>query len=195
MSDERIEATNGGRTLTPEGKRAFAYELALGYYTDDELRRRFKLIPVSFEMYKQSDEIATIRLEEQRKIDESDHALKLIARRATRTVLEENIKLLRDPDANAKTRMAAGAQIRELAEGVDRVALKDATNTGGAVIIHTNLAMEGQKGVYQVTAREIDEQLEENRRLQAENSAEARVAAEDALMDLIGDPTPEETQS
>jgi hypothetical protein len=180
-----LEATNGGRTLTPEGKRAFAYELALGYYTEDELRRKFKLIPVSFAMYLASEEIANLRLEEQRKIDESDHALKLIARRATRTVLEENIKLLRDPDANAKTRMAAGAQIRELAEGVDRVALKDATNTGGAIIIHTNLSMEGQKGVYQVTAKEIDSQLEENRKLQAE-----QVATDDELMALIGSNSP-----
>ena len=190
MSDEPttiIEATNGGRTLSAEGKRAFAYELALGYYTDDELRRKFKLIPQSFNQYKASDEIAGLRLDEQRKIDESDFALKLIARRATRTVLEENIKMMKDPDAPAKTRMAAGAQIRELAEGVDRVALKDATASGGAVIIHTNLAMEGQKGVYQVTASEIDAQLAENRELQAANSAEARVAAEDAeLLALIG---------
>lgn len=184
MSDTPIiEAINGGRTLTTDGKRAFAYELALGYYTDDELRRKFKLIPGSFSMYMASEEIALLRLDEQRKIDESDHALKLIARRATRTVLEENIKLLRDPDANAKTRMAAGAQIRELAEGVDRVALKDASNTGGAVIIKTNLAMEGQKGVYQVTAAEIDTQVEENRRLQAEQ------VADNELMALIGDAT------
>jgi hypothetical protein len=183
-----LVATGGGRTLGPEAKREFAYELALGYYTDDELRRKFKLIPTAFAMYKASEEIALMKLDEQRKIDESDHALKLIARRATRTVLEENIKLLRDPDANAKTRMAAGAQIRELAEGVDRVALKDATASGGAVIIHTNLAMEGQKGVYQVTAKEIDAQLAENRELAAANSAEARVAAEDAeLLALIGE--------
>lgn len=192
MSDEpRIEATNGGRTLTPEGKRAFAYELALGYYTDDELRRKFKLIPAAFAMYQQSEEIGMLRLEEQRKIDESDFALKLIARRATRTVLEENIKMMKDPDAPAKTRMAAGAQIRELAEGVDRVALKDAQASGGAVIIHTNLAMEGQKGVYQITAKEVDQQLAENRALQAEQ----QLATDDALMALIGDNTPEESQS
>lgn len=180
-----LEATNGGRTLTPEGKRAFAYELALGYYSDDELRRKFKLIPGAFAMYAQSDEIALMRLEETRKIDESDYALKLIARRATRTVLEENIKMLRDPDAPAKTRMAAGSQIRELAEGVDRAALKDVENTGGAVIIKTNLAMEGQKGVYQVTAKEIDEQLAENDELKRRVSEQ--VAADDELMALIGE--------
>ena len=178
-------STNGGRTLTDDEKRAFAYEVALGYYNDEELRRKFKLQPTSFTMYKASTEIADMVIEEKRKIDESDYALKLIARRATREVLESNLKLMRDPDSPAKTRMAAGAQIRELAEGVDRAALKDSENTGGAVIIRTNLSMEGQKGVYQITAKEVETQLAENRALQAQVTADAERDAE--LLALIGE--------
>lgn len=182
----KIEATNGGRTLSTEGKRAFAYELALGYYNPDELRRRFKLLPGTMAVFMESEEIMALKLEEQRKIDESDFALKLIARRATREVLESNIKIMRDPDATAKIRMTAGQQIRELAEGVDRAALKDVENTGGAVIIKTNLAMEGQKGVYQVTASEIEEQITENRELQAAEVARES-ARETELLELIGE--------
>ena len=182
-------ATSGGRTLDEAGKKELAYEIALGYFNDDELRRKFKLIPSALTMYKASEEIALLVQEEKRKIDESDFALKLIARRATREVLESNLKIMRDADAPAKTRMAAGMQIRELAEGVDRVALKDGENTGGAIIIKTNLAMEGQKGVYQVTAKEIDDQLAENQRLIAAQTAEITATADrDAeLMALIGE--------
>lgn len=186
-------AINGGRTLPDEAKQEFAYELALGYFNDEELRRKFKLIPTSFEMYKASDEIALLVQSEKRKIDESDVALKLMARRAAREVLESNIKILRDPDAPAKTRMAAGQQIRDFAEGVDKAALRDPENTGGAVIIHTNLNMEGAKGVYTVTAREIDEQQAENREIA--NAAAAEIKPEHiqrrerdaAILELIGE--------
>lgn len=182
---------NGGRTLSAEEKQQFAYELALGYFSDDELRRKFKLIPTAFSMYKASEEIADLVMIEKRKIDESDFALKLIARRATREVLENNLKIMRDADAPAKTRMAAGAAIRDLAEGVDKAALKDPENTGGAVIIRTNLNMEGAKGVYQVTAKEIDEQLAENRKIQAEAASKAAdeaatEAANIELQELLG---------
>ena len=180
-------SSNGGRTLSAEEKQQFAYELALGYFADDDLRRKFKLIPTAFEMYKASEEIADMVLAEKRKIDESDFALKLIARRAAREVLESNLRIMRDPDAPAKTRITAGQQIRDFAEGVDKAALRDPENTGGAVIIRTNLNMEGQKGVYQVTAREIDEQVAENRALQEKAAGVARDDARDAeIQGLLG---------
>lgn len=180
-------ASSGGRTLDAEGKQQLAYEIALGYFNDDELRRKFKLIPSALAMYQGSEEILALVQDERRKIDSSDEALKLMARRAAREVLESNIKILRDPDAPAKTRMAAGQQIRDFAEGVDRAALKDPENTGGAVIIATNLAMEGAKGVYQVTAREIDEQLAENRKLlEAQAAALAEPEMDAELVKLLG---------
>lgn len=176
-----LTAINNGRTLTEEGKQAFAYELALGYFLDEELRRRFKLQPSAFESYRKSEEIADLVLLKKREIDESDFALKVHARRAVRLSLDEYFKIVRDPEAPAKTRMEAGKQIREIAAGVDRAVKDTGDDTEGAVIIKTNLSMDGMKGTYAITAAEIEEQVNEN----AELSAAALTPA-DEIAALIG---------
>jgi hypothetical protein len=178
-------AINNGRTLTDDEKKQFAYEIALGYFEDDELRRRFKLQPGPFADYKVSEEINNLVLLARREIDESDVALKIHARRAMRMMIDQYVAIVRDPEAPAKTRMEAGKQLRETAIGVDKQVLND-PESGGAVIIRTNLGMEGAKGVYTVTSKEIQDQLEENDRMARElhgNDAIDEIAA------LIGEPT------
>ena len=176
---------NNGRTLTDEGKQQFAYELALGYFADDDLRRRFKLQPSVYATYRASDEIADLVLVKRREIDESDFALKVHARRAARIALDEYLTIVRDPEAPAKTRMEAGRQIREIASGVDK-AVKDSGEGGeGPVIIKTNLSLEGAKGVYAITAAEISAQVEENTKLVAERVA--RDDLHDEIAALIGE--------
>lgn len=154
-------ASNNGRTLSDEEKDQFAYECALGYFDEEQMRRRFKLAPAAFVMYCNSDEIRDLVLLKKREIDESDFALKVHARRAARIVLDENIKLLQDKEAPAKTRIEAGKQIREIAAGVDKAVLKGGGDEGGAVIIRTNLDLEGAKGVYAVSAADIREQMKD----------------------------------
>jgi hypothetical protein len=176
---------NNGRTLTDEEKQTFAYEIALGYFEDDELRRRFKLLPQSFALYKASEEINNLVLLKKREIDESDVALKIHARRAMRLMIDQYIGIVKDPEAPAKTRMEAGKQLRETAIGVDKQVLND-PETGGAVIIRTNLGMEGAKGVYTVTSQEIQEQLADNDRMARELHGNAAI---DEIAALIGEPT------
>lgn len=179
-------AKNDGRTLTEEEKQQFAYELALGYFDDEELRRRFKLQPAPFAMYKASDAIQLLVLEKQRELDESDFALKVHARRAARVALSEYINIVKDPEAPAKTRMEAGKQIREIARGVDKDALQGDTGEG-MLILKTNLDLEGAKGVYAITAEEIQEQHEENERLLGEATEMAENDQRDAeIAALIG---------
>lgn len=173
--------TNHGRTLTAEGKQQFAYELALGYFAMDEMRRRFKLSPQAFDAYVESDEIRDLVLQKKREIDESDFALKVHARRAARLALDEYVKIVQDADAPAKTRMEAGRQIREIASGVDKAVKDGDTDEGGAVIIKTNLTMEGAKGVYAITAEEISAQVEENTKL-----AQEALTPADEIAALIG---------
>lgn len=174
---EQLTATNNGRTLTQEAKEQFAYEIALGYFDVEQLRRRFKLQPQAFEAYCHSEEIADMVTLKKREIDESDNALKIHARRAARIVLEESIKLVRDPEASARTRMDAGKQIREIAAGVDKAVLKrEGDSEGeGPMIIKTNLDLEGAKGVYAITAQEIAEQTTEHE------------TDEDEINSLLGD--------
>ena len=180
-----------GRTLTAEEKDQFAYEVALGYFTDDELRRRFKLQPAAYDYIKGSASMQLRILDKLRVLDESDFALKVHARRAARVALGEYIKIVKDDEAPAKTRMEAGRQIREIARGVDKDVLA-ADVSEGMLVLKTNLDLEGAKGVYAITADEIETQLEENDRLKAEMAerAEAEVDAEteqeNELMRLLG---------
>jgi len=161
-------ASNHGRTLSDEEKEQFAYEIALGYFDEDQLRRRFKLQPTAFALYCNSEEIHDLVLMKKREVDESDFALKVHARRAARVALEEYIKLVQDKEAPAKTRMEAGKQIREIAAGVDKAVLggKGGADEGGAVIIRTNLDLEGAKGVYAVSAADIREQMKDAPRVE-----------------------------
>lgn len=167
-------AISGGRTLTKEGKEQFAYELALGYFDAESLRRRFKLIPAAFAKYIQDEEMIALVSAKKREIDESDFALKLLARRAARAMLEMNLGIARDPEAPAKTRMEASKLIREMAQGVDKRDLKDTIDpTEKPVVIRTNLDVEGAKGVYAITSKDIDEQMKKN---EAERAASEREA-------------------
>lgn len=178
-------ASNNGRTLSDEEKEQFAYEIALGYFDEDQLRRRFKLAPAAFVMYCNSEEVHDLVLSKKREVDESDFALKVHARRAARVALEEYIKIVQDKEAPAKTRMEAGKQIREIASGVDKAALGGgAADEGGAVIIRTNLDLEGAKGVYAVSAADIREQMKDR---PAEISAVISAPLDPEIMALLGE--------
>ena len=177
-----ITATHFRRTLTEEEKDAFAYEVALGYFEPEELRKIFKLLPEGFNQYMASDEMATRIALKKREIDESPNALRILARRAARKAVEANAKLVEDPDAPAKTRMEAGRQLREFAVVADRESLAKGDADEGAVIIRTNLDMGNAKGVYTITAAEIEEQEAEN----AELSKEAGAVLEDDFTELLG---------
>ncbi len=168
-------AKNDGRTLTIEQKDALAYEIALGYFEADELRRKFKLQPHAFMNYITSEEIKDLVMLKKREIDESDFALKVHARRAARTALDEYIKIVKDGEAPVKSRIEAGRQIREIAEGVDRAV--GASEEGGMVIVKTNLDLDGAKGVYVVTAEEVSEQMAENLQLAKESAGDAELDA------------------
>lgn len=178
-------AINGGRQLTDDEVDKFAYEIALGYYTDEELRQHFKLIPSSFDTWKSSSRVQSLLLVKRREIDESDAALKIHARRAMRKSIDEYIKIVEDKEAPAKTRMEAGRQLREIAAGVDKAALSDPTNTGERpVIIKTNLDLKGAKGVYVITAKEIEDQAEEAKILERERHGDNVM---DEIASLIGE--------
>lgn len=167
MSDEKpVEPPRYRRTLTEAEKDKFAYELALGYYTTDELRHVFKLLTEGLKNYLESEEMKTRVMKHKRLIDESPDALRIHARRAARLAIDEYAKLVKDPDAPAKTRMEAGRQLREYAMVADREALED-PNAGTAVIIRTNLDMASAKGVYTIRAEDIEAQEAENERLAA----------------------------
>lgn len=166
------------RTLTAEEKEKFAYEIALGYYTPDELRHAFKLLPQAFGLYIASDEIKQLVIVQRRAIDESDQAMRIHARKAARVAIEQNVKLVSDPDAPARTRMAASKELREFASVVDKAAL--ATDGEGPIIIRTNLDLKAARGVYTISREEVDAQVAENERA----AAEAEVA--DDFADLLG---------
>lgn len=145
------------KTLSAEEKEKFAYEIALGYYSPDELRHAFELLPQGFNMYMDSDEIKRLVIVQKRLVDESDAAVRILARRAARKAIDENIKLVSDPDAPARTRMAASKELRDFAAGFDT---KAPAETGdGPLIIKTNLDLVGAKGVYTIKREEIEEQL------------------------------------
>lgn len=146
------------KTLSEEEKERFAYELALGYYELEELRRVFKLLRENFNQYLESEDIKTRVMLHRRQIDESPDALRIHARRAARIAIEEYAKLVKDPDAPAKTRMEAGRQLREYAMIADKEAIEQGGE--GPIIIRTNLDMDA-KGVYQIKAEDIEQQVDE----------------------------------
>lgn len=148
---------NYRKALTEDEKEMFAYELALGYYTPDELRHIFKIINENFNNYMASEDMRFRVLRKKREIDESPDALRIHARRAARVAIEELGKLVQDEEAPAKTRMEAGKQLREYAMIADKEALTD-PDGGGAVIIKTNLDLQTANGVYAISAQEVDEQ-------------------------------------
>lgn len=187
MSDNAKYTKNDGRTLTDEGKDAFAYEVALGYFSDEEMRRRFKLRPSAYEVILASEEVQDLILDKKRELDESDFALRVHARRAARVALEQCILIVKDEEAPARTRMDASKQIREIASGVDKDVLRGGGDAGeGAIIIKTNLGLEDTSGVYAITAAEISEQVEENDRIRAENN-DLSSARDAEIMALIGE--------
>jgi len=147
-------------TLADEEKETLAHELALGYYTNDELRHVFKLHPSAMTLYLESEGFAARVAQAKRKIDESDQALRIHARKAARVAIDELAALVKDKDAPAKTRMEAGRQLREYAFGADRNVLPAAAAGEGAIYIESNLDFGEQKGVYSLTAKEIAEQEE-----------------------------------
>lgn len=164
-----IKATRFRKTLTDDEKDAFAYEMALGYFEPEELRKVFKLLPEGFKAYIESDEMQTRIAVKRREIDESPNALRILARRAARKAVEANAKLVEDPDAPARTRMEAGRQLREYAVVADKDALKKGSAAEeGPIIIRTNLDLASARGVYSVTAEEVEEQEAENRELEEE---------------------------
>lgn len=152
-------ATNGGRTLTADEKEEFAYELALGYFDDEGLRLRFGLLPSALETYKASEDIKRMVLLKQREIDESDEAMRIHARRAARVAISDMAALVQDEDAPAKVRMDASRQLREFATIVDKNAIDEGGE--GPLYIKTNLDLGAANGVYAVTARDVDEQMDE----------------------------------
>jgi cytochrome c1 len=171
------------KVLSEDEKEKFTYELALGYYELEELRQVFKLLRENFNSYLASEDMKRRVAMKRRVIDESPDALRIHARRAARVAIDEYAKLVKDPDAPAKTRMEAGRQLREYAMVADKEALED-PNSGGAVYIKTNLDMVNAKGVYKITAEEIDEQIAENERLAEESGAEQPEV--DDFADLLG---------
>lgn len=163
-------------TLLEPEKERFAYELALGYYEPEELRQVFKLLKDNFKAYLESEDIKLRVMRHRRVIDESPDALRIHARRAARIAIEEYAKLVKDPDAPAKTRMEAGRQLREYAMVADKEAIEQGGE--GPTIIKTNLDLQGAKGVYQIKAEDIERQ-------EAENAALAAEQGED-FADLLG---------
>jgi len=168
------------RTLDAEEKEKFAYELALGYYTEDELRHVFKLLPLNFAHYTASEEIRRLAMVKRREIDESDQAVRIHARRAARVAIDQNAKLVQDDDAPARVRMAASKELREFAIVADKAAIE--VTGDGPIIIRTNLDLKTAQGVYTIRREEVEEQLAENARMIAEAAAEK---AED-FSDLLG---------
>lgn len=165
-----ITAEKFRKTLTDEEKDAFAYEMALGYFEPEQLRKVFKLLREGFDMYMASEAMQTAIAVKQRQIDESPNALRILARRAARKAVEANAKLVEDPDAPAKTRMEAGRQLREYAVVADKEAIAKGGDEDGAVIIRTNLDMGEAKGVYTISAAEVEEQEAEIAELEAESA-------------------------
>lgn len=165
------------RYLTDEEKEKFAYELALGYYTNDELRHVFKLYPINCQEYLESDEIKRLVMMKRREIDESDQAVRIHARRAARAAIDQNVALVKDADAPARVRMAASKEIRDFAVVADKKAIDEPID--GPIIIRTNLDLKDASGVYTVTRREIDQQIAENAKLEA---------GEDDFSDILGVP-------
>ena len=156
--EEREVSSNAGRTLNAEDKEKFAYEVALGYFDDDQLRLKFQLTPTAVQMYKESEEICRMVLIEQRKIDESDQAMRIHARKAARVAIAELVSLVEDKDATAKTRMDASRQLREYATVVDKQAIEHSGE--GAIYIHTNLDLDNARGVYAVVAEDVEEEMD-----------------------------------
>jgi hypothetical protein len=180
LSDEQpAEPLRYRRTISEEEKDKLAYELALGYYEHEELRRVIRILPEGWKALMESDNFRTRVTMKRREIDESPDALRIHARRAARVAIDEYAKLVKDPDAPAKTRMEAGRQLREYAMVADREALED-PNAGQAIIIRTNLDLQGAKGVYSITAADIEEQ-------EAENAQLVRETHGDDFADLLGD--------
>lgn len=172
---------NYRRTLSEDEKDKFAYELALGYYEPEQLRHVFKLLPKPFEELCANESMQARVMAKQREIDESDNALRIHARKAARTAINNMSNLVKDEDAPAKTRMDAARQLREYAFAADKGALeRPGDPEAGPTFIKTNLEMGADaRGTYQITARDIEEQ-------EAESAAALREEHGDDFADLIG---------
>lgn len=183
MSDEKpVEPLRYRRTISEGEKERLAYELALGYYQHEELRHVMKILREGWDALMESDDFKTRVVKKRREIDESPDALRIHARRAARVAIDKLAELVSDEEAPAKTRMEAGRQLREYAMVADKEAIED-PNAGGATIIRTNLDMKSARGVYAISAEDIEEQAEDER--PAENAPPN--SAEDAdFSDLLG---------
>lgn len=148
------------RKLTDDEKQIFASEIALGYFEPEELRKIFKLLPEGFNYLMAGVEMQNLISIKRREIDGSPDALRIHARRAARLAIDQLGKIVCDAEAPAKTRMAAGKELRDYAMVADKEALEGGSNE--AVIIKTNLDLKDARGVYQVTAAEIDAMQEDD---------------------------------
>lgn len=181
-------SSNDRRTLSAEEKEEFAYELALGYFKADEMQQRFELRPSAYQSYADSDEIKRLVLIKHREIDESDQAIRIHARRAARVAITQLAMLVEDEEAPAKTRMDAARQLREYATVVDKEAIAESGD--GAIYIKTNLDLGNANGVYAITARDVDEQMddpdrEDSPELEAGEDESSRSGIDDDFADLI----------
>lgn len=162
------------RTLSDEEKEQFAYELALGYFDDEGLCTRFDILPSYLPTLKDMKVIRRLVIKKKREIDESDQAIRILARRAARIAIENAAKIIEDEDAPAKTRMEAGRQLREFAVVADKKALEEGGD--GVIYLESNLSLKSTDGVYAITAKDVED---------AENS-EADSAEDAGFNDLLG---------
>lgn len=147
------------RKLTDDEKQVFAHEIALGYFEPEELRKIFKLLPEGFSYLMGSVEMQNLISVKRREIDGSPDALRIHARRAARLAIEQLGNIVKDAEAPAKTRMAAGKELRDYAMVADKEALESGSSE--AVIIKTNLDLKDARGVYAITAADIQEDDED----------------------------------
>ena len=96
-----------------------AFELALRYYTPEELQLRYELTPEQFETITSKEQFKQLQLAAARNIDERGKQFKVLARKLATESLPNLFEIAADQDASHSDRIAAVTALSRFA-GFDK---------------------------------------------------------------------------
>lgn len=127
---------------------SLAFEVALGYFTPEELQLKFDLSPEAYEKITHMPAFRQAEGDYRREIDDEGIAFRLRARKAAEQILMELYEMAFDRSIEAKDRLKAMEMLCRYA-GFESQA-KEGNDGGLKLQIYTNLNMGGQDRTYSI---------------------------------------------
>lgn len=138
--DEYHDAPRKPPVISPTTEnwvQSLAFEVALGYFTPQELQTKFQLTPEAYSKITELDAFRRAEADYRREIDDEGIAFRLRARKSAEQVLEELYAMAFDRTIAAKDRLKAMEMMCRYA-GFESQA-KDGDSGGLKLQIYTNL--------------------------------------------------------